>query len=67
MVGVGEGMEMLIWIGAIYLLLGVVTMVIIFFKEPIIFHAGPFLMAVFLIWPIFLWSVLKDNQTGRWI
>lgn len=56
-----------LWVGGIYLLLGVISTIIIVVKEPLILEAWFILIISVFIWPYALWAVLTSNNTGRWI
>lgn len=62
----------MLWVLIIYGLLGILSTILFFVKEPFLFYTGwklilliPFFILTF---PYFLWViVLFPNHTGRWI
>lgn len=60
-------MLILLWIIGAYLLVGVISVVVIAFKDPLILYAWMYFPIVILLFPYFLWVAFTKDDTGRWI
>ena len=63
--GIGATLWGVIIIG--YLLLGIVSVVIVVVKEPLIVHVWWAIPVVVLVFPYALWAVFTKDDTGRWV
>lgn len=65
-------MSILLWVLAIYMMVGIVAAFVCLISEPILFHAGVHLVwmipVMALLFPYCLWViVLFPDKTGRWV
>lgn len=61
-------MALFLWIVGIYLAIGIVVVVISFFKEPLLWYVWILTPLFVLIWPYCLWAViLFPKNSGRFI
>lgn len=64
---VGMNMSLLLWIIGVYVLLGIITLLIVIVKEPLVLHGWWLSPIVVLTWPYALWGLFNSDDTGRWM
>ena len=60
-------METFLIILASYVVLGVISMIVVAIKEPLILYAWWIIPIGVLIFPYALYAVYSQDNTGRWI